>query len=107
MEAYSYVNIFETKGIEYLLVIAFLIGFMLFLRAVKTRPPLAATSPTESTVRPMPICVSRQTCPHRKAFEGTLRIATETDIALAEGCVPHLCSCPCLEFVEGRIQQAV
>ena len=105
MEAYSYVNIFETKGIEYLLVIAFLIGFMLFLHVVKSRPPLAATCRTDSTVRPMPICFSRQDCRHKKAFEGTLRLATDTKIGLEEGCGPYLCDCPCLEFVEGQIQQ--
>lgn len=32
MEHYSYVNIFETKGLEYLLVISFLVLFILLAR---------------------------------------------------------------------------
>ncbi len=32
MEYYSYVNIFETKGLEYLLLISFLVFFILFLK---------------------------------------------------------------------------
>lgn len=102
VEAYSYVNIFETKGIEYLLVIAFLIGFVLFVRGLRTRPPLAATSRTESTVRPMPICFSRRTCPHKKAFEGNLSVATPGNVGHEGGSAPHLCTCPDLVFVDGQ-----
>jgi hypothetical protein len=32
METYHYVNIFQTKGLEYLLLIAFLVLFVLFIR---------------------------------------------------------------------------
>lgn len=32
MEYYHYVNIFETKGLEYILVICFMITFVLFIR---------------------------------------------------------------------------
>ena len=32
MESYTYVNIFETKGLEYLLLVCFLIMFVLLLR---------------------------------------------------------------------------
>ncbi len=32
MESYSYVNIFETKGLEYLLLICFLILLIYFVR---------------------------------------------------------------------------
>jgi len=32
MEAYSYVNIFETKGLEYLLLVCFLVMFVFFVR---------------------------------------------------------------------------
>ena len=32
METYSYVNIFETKGLEYILVIVFMITFVFFVR---------------------------------------------------------------------------
>jgi hypothetical protein len=37
METYSYVNIFETKGLEYILVIGSLVLFILFIRFL--RPP--------------------------------------------------------------------
>ena len=32
METYTYVNIFETKGLEYLLLLSFLVLFVLFVR---------------------------------------------------------------------------
>jgi len=32
MESYTYVNIFETKGLEYLLLVCFLVMFVLFIR---------------------------------------------------------------------------
>ncbi len=32
METYTYVNIFETKGLEYLLLICFLVLFVFFVR---------------------------------------------------------------------------
>lgn len=32
MESYTYVNIFETKGLEYLLLVCFLIMFVLLIR---------------------------------------------------------------------------
>jgi len=32
METYHYVNIFQTKGLEYLLLIAFLVLFVFFVR---------------------------------------------------------------------------
>jgi len=38
METYTYVNIFETKGLEYLLLIGFLILFILFVRYLNTSP---------------------------------------------------------------------
>ena len=105
VEAYSYVNIFETKGIEYLLVIAFLAGFVLFVRALSAHRPLAATSRTEAAVRPMPICFSKRECPHKEIFEGDLTIATATNVRLEAGSVTHLCTCPDLEFIEGQPQQ--
>jgi hypothetical protein len=37
VEAYRYVNIFETKGLEYLLLISFLVLFVLLVRYL--RPP--------------------------------------------------------------------
>ena len=32
METYTYVNIFETKGVEYLLILGFLALFIFFIR---------------------------------------------------------------------------
>lgn len=32
METYTYVNIFETKGLEYILLICFLVLFIFFVR---------------------------------------------------------------------------
>lgn len=36
METYTYVNIFETKGLEYLLLICFLLLFIVFVRYLRT-----------------------------------------------------------------------
>lgn len=36
MEYYHYVNIFETKGLEYILVICFLITLVLFVSRLQT-----------------------------------------------------------------------
>lgn len=41
METYTYVNIFETKGLEYLLLVCFLVLFIFFIRylsATKKKP---------------------------------------------------------------------
>jgi hypothetical protein len=35
MESFHYVNIFETKGLEYLLLIIFLVLFVLFVRYLR------------------------------------------------------------------------
>jgi len=35
METYRYVNIFETKGLEYLLLISFLVLFVLLIRYLR------------------------------------------------------------------------
>jgi hypothetical protein len=37
METYSYINIFETKGLEYILVIGSLVLFILFVRFLRPR----------------------------------------------------------------------
>lgn len=37
METYTYVNIFETKGLEYLLLIAFLVLFVFLVRYLEQR----------------------------------------------------------------------
>lgn len=36
METYTYVNIFETKGLEYLLLISFLVLFIFLVRYLST-----------------------------------------------------------------------
>ena len=38
METYTYVNIFETKGLEYLLLICFLVLFVLLIGSLKSPP---------------------------------------------------------------------
>ena len=38
METYTYVNIFETKGLEYLLLICFLVLFVLLIGYLKPPP---------------------------------------------------------------------
>ena len=39
METYTYVNIFETKGLEYLLLLCFLVLFVLLVRYVEKGRP--------------------------------------------------------------------
>ncbi len=36
METYSYVNIFATKGLEYVLLLCFLVMFVFFVRYLKS-----------------------------------------------------------------------
>jgi hypothetical protein len=36
METYTYINIFETKGLEYLLLISFLVLFVILVRYLST-----------------------------------------------------------------------
>ncbi len=102
VEAYSYVNIFETKGIEYLLVVAFLTGFVLFVRALRVHRPLAVTSRPEATARPVPICFSIRECPHKQVFTRGLGLATAANFGRQAGAVPSLCTCPDLTLVAGQ-----
>jgi len=39
MEYYTYVNIFATKGLEYLLLLSFLVLFLLLLKYLPGYPP--------------------------------------------------------------------
>jgi hypothetical protein len=39
MSGFTYVDIFDTKGIEYLLVIVFLVAFVFFMRALTADSP--------------------------------------------------------------------
>ena len=73
MESMSYVNIFETKGLEYLLVISFLIGFIFFVRRLTYSRTTAAPAETaESTAtaataaNPDMVCPAGADCPHEQ-----------------------------------------
>lgn len=48
MEFYTYVNIFETKGLEYLLLLAFLVLFILLLKYL-SGPETKEQGPEEKT----------------------------------------------------------
>jgi glycine cleavage system H lipoate-binding protein len=45
MEGFSYVDIFATKGIEYIIVMVFLAGFVYFSRYLSHRAPVPGTAP--------------------------------------------------------------
>ena len=65
MDAMSYVNIFETKGLEYLLVISFLLGFLLLVRFL-TPPERATTGETPIVGNGAPMtCIADFECPFR------------------------------------------
>jgi len=70
MESMSYVNIFETKGLEYLLVITFLIGFIFFVRRLTysrtdTAPAETAESATLAA-NPDMVCPAGADCPYEQ-----------------------------------------
>jgi hypothetical protein len=73
MESMSYVNIFETKGLEYLLVISFLIGFIYFVRRLSYSHKAAApaetaesTATAETAANPDMVCPAGADCPHEQ-----------------------------------------
>ena len=70
MESMHYVNIFETKGLEYLLVISFLIGFVVFVRRLsysRTATVPAATSESAATAASLDMeCPAGADCPHEQ-----------------------------------------
>lgn len=71
MEAISYVNIFETKGLEYLLVISFLVGFQLLVRYLGAQVTGTAEVPADSTTAVEDSsggCREVVDCPYRTAF---------------------------------------
>ncbi|HHQ48040.1 MAG TPA: hypothetical protein ENK19_04055 [Acidobacteria bacterium] len=57
MEYYHYVNIFETKGLEYILVICFLITFVLFVRRLDRTPRHAGMEPPPGAIARGPVIV--------------------------------------------------
>jgi hypothetical protein len=73
MECYSYVNIFETKGLEYILVIVFLVGLVLFARALMSPGREATARQRARARRPMSEseagCVASFRCPYKLADE--------------------------------------
>ncbi len=79
MEAMSYVNIFETKGLEYLLVISFLIGFVVFVRHLTYAR--IDTGPVEEAINPIPeapiLCPAGADCPYDR--QAMLRDEEEDD----------------------------
>ena len=70
MESMHYVNIFETKGLEYLLVISFLIGFVVFVRRLTySRTATAPAETSESTAMAASLdmeCPAGADCPHEQ-----------------------------------------
>jgi len=75
MDALSYVNIFETKGLEYLLVISFLIGFMLFVRYVTSTPVrsvIPAAGVAVGLANENVACLAEFECPYRKVVENAV-----------------------------------
>jgi len=70
MESMHYVNIFETKGIEYLLVITFLIGFVFFVRRLTySRPDTVAATVSEPAATAASLemeCPAGAECPHEQ-----------------------------------------
>lgn len=59
MENYYFVNIFETKGLEYLLVIAFLVLFIVFVRYMfvaktKRKPDHPSDTTVDTSDRDIP-----------------------------------------------------
>jgi hypothetical protein len=66
MEAMTYVNIFETKGLEYLLVISFLLGFIAFVRWLSyTQRPAAESALQQPAAggRRVLVCPAGPACP--------------------------------------------
>ena len=82
MEAISYVNIFETKGIEYLVVISFMISFFFFvrMRLFSDKPEQQVQLETAGEViNATFLCRADHECPYKKPME------EEEDLALASG----------------------
>ncbi len=83
MEAISYVNIFETKGLEYLVVISFMITFLVFVRFLIFSNKNEDALPAENTVTqadPVFICLADHDCPYKSPIE-----AQEEGIKRASG----------------------
>ncbi len=82
MEAISYVNIFETKGIEYLVVISFMISFLFFVRMLLFSDTPEAQVQLETSgdvINATFLCRADHECPYKKPME------EEEEIAMASG----------------------
>ena len=86
MESMHYVNIFETKGLEYLLVISFLIGFAIFVRRLTySRKNTVATpeaEPSEPAVTAANLemeCPAGADCPHEQRLAIARKEGGESD----------------------------
>ncbi len=68
MESMHYVNIFETKGLEYLLVISFLIGFVFLVRHLsysrKANVAEEVSEPATTSADFDLVCPAGADCPH-------------------------------------------
>lgn len=68
LECYHYVNIFETKGVEYLLVIIFMISLFAFARLLARPAPARdrAHAPADKAAEEASgACVARFRCPYK------------------------------------------
>ncbi len=83
MEAISYVNIFETKGLEYLLVISFLLGFLVLVRILGPRDGAAGesvtTKPQAAVAEHPATCVADFECPYRASVTHNLDDGVSTN----------------------------
>jgi len=83
MESMHYVNIFETKGLEYLLVISFLIGFAIFVRRLtysrKSTVVEPEAEPAATTANPEMECPAGADCPHEQRLAIARKEGGESD----------------------------
>ena len=84
MEAISYVNIFETKGLEYLLVISFLVGLLLLARCVASQAEAAvesdATGKLSAEGMDFPVtCAADFECPYKGSLVDLVEDGDELD----------------------------
>jgi hypothetical protein len=86
MESMHYVNIFETKGLEYLLVISFLIGFVFLVRRLTySRPDTVAepvSEPATTAANPEMECPAGADCPHEQRRAIAREKGDQTDEAV-------------------------
>ena len=83
MESMHYVNIFETKGLEYLLVISFLIGFVIFVRRLtysrKSTVAAPEAEPAATAANPEMECPAGADCPHEQRLAIARKEGGESD----------------------------